>query len=191
MHGETVRRSVSKAMRNRVRAEANSRCACCDEIVRHNCHIDHVLPLWAGGTNDRTNLQCMCSAQHANKTADEALLRKLRRSVHECLICGTYGGATVCKGPPFRGVYYKPGTPCILVAAAVAPPPIAGFKVNSRGMLKCVRCNQTWRHDVVITNRTNLLAHRRSQQCREGAKFMRMRKAMLRYLTVTATKKSP
>jgi 5-methylcytosine-specific restriction protein A len=41
--------------------------------------VDHVVPLWKGGTNERSNLQGLCEAHHARKTAREAAERaKLR-----------------------------------------------------------------------------------------------------------------
>lgn len=32
-------------------------------------HVDHILPLRRGGTNDRSNLQALCASCHSRKTA--------------------------------------------------------------------------------------------------------------------------
>jgi 5-methylcytosine-specific restriction protein A len=34
-------------------------------------HVDHVLPIAQGGTNERSNLQSLCAHHHAIKTATE------------------------------------------------------------------------------------------------------------------------
>ena len=31
-------------------------------------HVDHIIPLTQGGTNDEANLQCLCAPCHARKT---------------------------------------------------------------------------------------------------------------------------
>jgi len=40
--------------------------------------VDHITPLWDGGADDESNLQSLCTACHASKTAGEA---KARRSL--------------------------------------------------------------------------------------------------------------
>lgn len=43
--------------------------------VRPASHVDHVVPLWAGGTNERYNLQALNPDCHARKSAQEAANR--------------------------------------------------------------------------------------------------------------------
>jgi 5-methylcytosine-specific restriction protein A len=40
--------------------------------VQAACEVDHVVPLWQGGSHDRSNLQPLCASCHADKTAAEA-----------------------------------------------------------------------------------------------------------------------
>lgn len=48
--------------------------------------LDHIVPLWEGGTDDPTNLQVLCSCCHAVKTAlERPRLQALRRSKREAL----------------------------------------------------------------------------------------------------------
>ena len=49
-------------------------CAACLEYgrVRPGVELDHIAPLWAGGSNDAANLQWLCKPCHAAKTAREA-----------------------------------------------------------------------------------------------------------------------
>ncbi len=37
--------------------------------------VDHVVPLWAGGADDESNYQSLCSPCHKVKTASEASAR--------------------------------------------------------------------------------------------------------------------
>lgn len=45
--------------------EAEGRVSVADEV-------DHITPLWAGGSDDESNFQSLCKPHHAAKTADEA-----------------------------------------------------------------------------------------------------------------------
>lgn len=40
-----------------------------------NIEVDHILPKWAGGTNNLSNLQLLTRKQHALKTAYENAIR--------------------------------------------------------------------------------------------------------------------
>lgn len=70
----TEDRAVSQAMKQRVREEQGGICA------RSWCEapaldVDHVIALWNGGTNARSNLEALCTVCHAQKTKAEAALR--------------------------------------------------------------------------------------------------------------------
>jgi 5-methylcytosine-specific restriction endonuclease McrA len=43
------------------------RCAYCRRSVRKGYHVDHIVPLSKGGTNDRRNLQLACAACNVSK----------------------------------------------------------------------------------------------------------------------------
>lgn len=46
-------------------------CQVCREAVGISGHVDHIVPLSQGGTNDWDNLQVLCQACHAVKTNKE------------------------------------------------------------------------------------------------------------------------
>jgi hypothetical protein len=52
-------------------------CAECDRQgkVGNGDELDHITPLWAGGTNDPTNFQWLCKEHHITKTNEEAKQR--------------------------------------------------------------------------------------------------------------------
>jgi 5-methylcytosine-specific restriction protein A len=65
--------------RNRVMTAAGGLCQCADctrdKATRHAHEVDHIIPVWAGGTDDDANLQAINRDCHAVKTAREAELR--------------------------------------------------------------------------------------------------------------------
>ena len=52
----------------------NPRCVMCAEegIISPAKEVDHIIPLWAGGTDAKSNRQGLCYSCHKKKTADEA-----------------------------------------------------------------------------------------------------------------------
>jgi len=71
---EIEKRSVSAGTKAKILAAANHVCA------RPGCEapataVDHILPLWLGGSNREKNLEPLCEPHHAAKTASEASLR--------------------------------------------------------------------------------------------------------------------
>ena len=50
----------------------NNKCGCCQkELNKKKFHIDHIIPLACGGTNDENNLQLLCVGCHYEKTKNE------------------------------------------------------------------------------------------------------------------------
>ncbi|WP_157379373.1 HNH endonuclease signature motif containing protein [Burkholderia ubonensis] len=49
------------------------RCACCKCDIRKNYHVDHVVPLARGGSNDRLNLQLLCPTCNQRKHARDPI----------------------------------------------------------------------------------------------------------------------
>ena len=70
-----MKRNVSEVIKKRVAAEFKYQCASCLKLVDDSHQIDHVVPLWAGGGNDKENLQLLCWRCHHTKTGDETILR--------------------------------------------------------------------------------------------------------------------
>lgn len=71
---EIERRSVSAGTKAKVLAATNHVCArpgCQDRAT----DVDHILPLWLGGSNREKNLEPLCAAHHSAKTKAEATLR--------------------------------------------------------------------------------------------------------------------
>jgi 5-methylcytosine-specific restriction enzyme A len=65
-------RAISKEIRASVFAES-SECANCHNTLARlsEAHIDHIIPLGCGGSNERENLQVLCKPCHKEKTAGE------------------------------------------------------------------------------------------------------------------------
>lgn len=56
---------VWRVTRRRIWERDRGRCRHCAEAVRlRACHIDHILPLWRGGTNEDANLRVLCRRCH-------------------------------------------------------------------------------------------------------------------------------
>lgn len=45
------------------------------DFGKHRRTIDHIIPLWNGGTNDRKNLQAICWSCHQEKNKQEEKLK--------------------------------------------------------------------------------------------------------------------
>lgn len=76
---EIERQAVGRTWQ-RIRAQvlsANPACAVCRAAGRWTeaREVDHVVPLWDGGTDALANLQGLCIACHAQKSAGEAARR--------------------------------------------------------------------------------------------------------------------
>ena len=69
--GKTTRRHISHLLKNRVAARQRWRCAVCKELLDETFEIDHIVPLFRGGTNDEINLQALCKRDHTLKSALE------------------------------------------------------------------------------------------------------------------------
>ena len=60
------------ARRQRILIRDAYTCRRCDEVVAGKAaHVDHVVPLEDGGTDDDSNLQTLCAACHGAKTRGE------------------------------------------------------------------------------------------------------------------------
>ena len=73
------RKRLTAQGRFRVLHEQDFKCALCACKIPLQYHIDHIVPLWNGGTNDRANLQGVCVSCHDEKTGTETRIRCTKR----------------------------------------------------------------------------------------------------------------
>ena len=64
-------RTLHLSSKKRVAAKQKWVCAVCKNLLDETFEIDHIVPLFGGGTNDERNLQALCKRDHALKSALE------------------------------------------------------------------------------------------------------------------------
>ena len=69
------RKRLTPLVRTTLAFQQKYLCGICSEILPPIFHIDHVVPLSLGGSNDHDNLQCLCVYCHVRKTSEEATAR--------------------------------------------------------------------------------------------------------------------
>jgi 5-methylcytosine-specific restriction protein A len=69
------RRAVAQRLR-RLRAEPLCRDCAARDIVREATVPDHIVPLTKGGSDDDTNIRCLCADCHRTRTAEQFGLRR-------------------------------------------------------------------------------------------------------------------
>lgn len=65
---------ISKGINERLFAEQMGVCACCGDMLGNNYHLDHIMPIALGGTNEDQNLQLLraeCNMKKGAKHPDE------------------------------------------------------------------------------------------------------------------------
>jgi hypothetical protein len=71
--GGRVKRYISPYAKKLVAARQQWRCKICSRLLDASFEIDHIVPLFRGGSNDSSNLQALCrSPCHMQKSALEA-----------------------------------------------------------------------------------------------------------------------
>jgi 5-methylcytosine-specific restriction protein A len=71
--GTREKRNVTGAMKKKVGADYSWKCATCKDTLDEGYQVDHIVPLFAGGSNDLSNLQPLCAKCHAKKSFNERL----------------------------------------------------------------------------------------------------------------------
>ena len=66
---------ISPLVKKRVAANQKWRCASCKRLLDETYELDHLEPLFEGGSNDETNLQALCKRCHAMKSSLEQTMR--------------------------------------------------------------------------------------------------------------------
>lgn len=63
-----VKRNVSESKKKFVASNQQWKCASCNELLNATYEIDHITPLYKGGTNEVSNLKALCRNCHGKKT---------------------------------------------------------------------------------------------------------------------------
>ena len=69
--GPRHRPYITPLVKKRGKAEQKWRCALCKSLLNETYEIDHIEPLFKGGTNSESNLQALCKRCHLMKSALE------------------------------------------------------------------------------------------------------------------------
>jgi 5-methylcytosine-specific restriction endonuclease McrA len=77
-----ARRRYTPRERAKVAYEQRYACAVCAELLPPDWQLDHIVPLSRGGGNERANVQALCVACHADKTARDTVARGPPRGAH-------------------------------------------------------------------------------------------------------------
>jgi 5-methylcytosine-specific restriction protein A len=76
---ERIRGSALQKIRERILTQACGLCQCeecgATGTPRRASVVDHIIPLWAGGSEDDSNRQAMSTECHDRKSAVEAAMR--------------------------------------------------------------------------------------------------------------------
>jgi hypothetical protein len=67
------KRNVTGLMKKRVAARQEWKCGTCKKTFDETYEIDHIVPLYKGGSNDENNLIGLCPHCHRIKTVDERI----------------------------------------------------------------------------------------------------------------------
>lgn len=66
-------RKVSESLKKYVASNQKWKCKLCGNLLEATYEVDHIKPLYKGGTNDFNNLQALCRNCHGNKTLEDRL----------------------------------------------------------------------------------------------------------------------
>lgn len=70
-NGKKVKRSVTAIQKKYVAARQKWKCQSCGALLDETYEVDHIVPLYQGGTNETNNLQALCRQCHGKKTIRE------------------------------------------------------------------------------------------------------------------------
>lgn len=71
--GTRHKRNVSESKKKYIASTQKWSCAHCQQLLDNTYEVDHVIPLYKGGTNDLTNLEALCRNCHGKKTFKDKL----------------------------------------------------------------------------------------------------------------------
>ena len=64
-------RYVPEKVKKQIYVDQEYKCFVCCETLPATCEIDHIIPLWQGGSNQKENLQGLCCTCHSEKTVED------------------------------------------------------------------------------------------------------------------------
>jgi hypothetical protein len=67
------KRNVSESKKKYIAANQNWKCGDCKQTLNATYEVDHIVPLYKGGSNEMDNLMAMCRNCHGNKTLKDRL----------------------------------------------------------------------------------------------------------------------
>lgn len=70
------RRKLSEGIKKQIAGSQLWRCATCDNLLSAAFEVDHIIPLFKDGPNERSNLEAKCANCHAIKTQAENIERR-------------------------------------------------------------------------------------------------------------------
>lgn len=84
------KRRVTNGMKKKVAAEQRWQCNICTTLLDETYEIDHKIPLFKNGSNERWNLQALCAGCHARKTFREHTITDATPpNIRVCIRCTT------------------------------------------------------------------------------------------------------
>lgn len=72
-YNSNKKRNVSESKKKYVAANQSWKCGDCKQTLDATYEVDHIIPLYKGGTNETNNLMAMCRNCHGNKTLKDRL----------------------------------------------------------------------------------------------------------------------
>ena len=69
------KRRVTELTKKTIASNQQWKCNICNNIIDASYEIDHIIPLYKGGTNDIYNLQALCRNCHGKKTIEDSLIK--------------------------------------------------------------------------------------------------------------------
>ena len=67
------KRNVSENVKKYIASQQNWKCQLCQNQLDATYEVDHIIPLYQGGTNDYENLQALCRNCHGKKTLSDRI----------------------------------------------------------------------------------------------------------------------
>ena len=80
------RKKISKGVRQKIAENQQNKCGECEQILTPFFHLDHIVGLQFGGTDEESNLMALCYECHTKKTMCENKCRKQIRDAIQTVL---------------------------------------------------------------------------------------------------------